>query len=111
MKIENYTPHPVNVYGHASVEGGPIFSYPPSGRVARVETIELGTQQGPDVWYELVEYGHLEGLPIREAGTLYIVSLVAALAAKGRDDLLAPYIEVRNGSGTVIGCRYLQKVC
>lgn len=29
----------------------------------------------------------------------------------GRDDLLAPYVEVRNEAGTVIGCRYLQRVC
>jgi hypothetical protein len=25
--------------------------------------------------------------------------------------LLAPYVEVRNEEGTMIGCRYLQKVC
>ena len=34
-----------------------------------------------------------------------------ALAARGRDDLLAPYVEVRNAEGTMIGCRYLQRVC
>lgn len=33
------------------------------------------------------------------------------LAVRGRDDLLAPYVEVRNEPGTMIGCRYLQKVC
>jgi hypothetical protein len=114
MKIVNYTPHDINVYGSSQtpLEDGPIFTYPKSGKVARPATIELGTMQGPDVWYELVEYGRLDGLPPRdEPGTLYIVSLVCALAARERDDLLAPYIEVRNDKGTIIGCRYLQKVC
>lgn len=74
-------------------------------------SIELGTQFHPEGPHELVEYGKLDGLPPQQKGITYIVSLVAALAARGRDDLLAPYVEVRNEAGTVIGCRYLQKVC
>lgn len=109
--LVNLTPHPINLYENNSVEDGPKEVIPPSGTVVRVATIDLGTQLGAAGTYELVEYGHLDGLPPKQEGTVYIVSLVAALAARGRDDLLAPYVEVRNESGTMIGCRYLQRVC
>lgn len=59
----------------------------------------------------MVEYGHIHALPQPAADTDYVVSLVVALAARGRDDLLAPYLEVRNESGTMVGCRFLQRVC
>lgn len=111
MSLVNLTPHPVNLYGNRDVAEGPKEVIPPSGTVVRVATIELGTQLGAAGSYELVQYGHLDGLPPRKEGTVYIVSLVAALAARGRDDLLAPYVEVRNESGTMIGCRFLQRVC
>jgi hypothetical protein len=108
----NLTPHPINRYGNRSIEDGPAEVFPPSGTVARVATIELGTGTSRSgAVYEMVEYGRLEGLPSKQDGTEYIVSLVCALAARGRDDLLAPYEEVRNGQGTMIGCRYLQRVC
>jgi hypothetical protein len=112
MEIINLTPHDIDVYGFSlNPVDGPMFTYPASGKVARIAVIELGTQQGPDVWYEMVQYGHLEGLPPKEEGKKYIVSLVCALAVRGRDDILAPYIEVRNEKGTMVGCRYLQMVC
>lgn len=118
MKIINLTPHAIDVYGNRKVEDGPWISYPPSGQIARVAHIGLGTQiidefndSSDPVYYELVEYGRLDGVPPKEAGTVYLVSLVAALAARGRDDLLAPYEEVRNDAGQMIGCRYLQRVC
>ena len=111
MPLVNLTPHPIAIYGNRTIEEGPAEVIPPSGTVVRVATIELGTQAGKSCSYELVEYGHLDGLPARQDGTTYVVSLVAALAARGRDDLLAPYAEVRNESGTMIGCRYLQRVC
>lgn len=106
----NLTPHPIHLYGNNDRAAGPIESIPPSGNVARVATIDLGTQRGKTVTYELVEYGHVHDLPQPIEGTVYIVSLVVALACR-RDDLLAPYVEVRNDDGTMIGCRYLQKVC
>ena len=102
----NLTPHPINIYGSNSVEDGPVEVIPPSGTVTRLATIELGTNNG----YEMVEYGHAHDLPPKQDGTYCIVSLVVALAVH-RDDLLAPYVEVRNEAGTMIGCRYLQKVC
>lgn len=109
--LVNLTPHPINLYGNRAVEDGPERVIEPSGTVARVATIELGTQIDDSCTYEFVEYGRLNDLPPRQDGTTYIVSLVCALAARGRNDLLAPYVEVRNEAGTMIGCRYLQKVC
>lgn len=117
MDIINLTPHSIDVYGEHTVEDGAQRSFPASGMVARVVTMELGTQRiggfnTSPIVYEMVEYGRLEGVPnLPQPGVLYIVSLVAALAARGRDDLLAPYKEVRNAAGQMIGCRYLQKVC
>lgn len=109
--LVNLTPHPISIYGNRALEEGPSEVIPPSGSVARVATIDLGTQLGKACSYELVEYGHVHDLPPKQDGTEYVVSLVVALAARGRDDLLAPYVEVRNEQGTMIGCRYLQRVC
>ena len=110
MTLVNLTPHPISIYGNNPVEDGPREVIPPSGTVARIATIDLGTQVSGTAVYELVEYGHAHDLPPKLDGTDYIVSLVVALACH-RDDLLAPYVEVRNEQGTMIGCRYLQKVC
>jgi hypothetical protein len=109
--IINLTPHPVAIYGNRTLEEGPREVIPPSGTVARVATIDLGTQPGRSGSYELVEYGHVHDLPEAAPDKHYLVSLVVALAARGRDDLLAPYVEVRNAEGMTVGCRYLQKVC
>ena len=76
-------------------------------------TIELGTSLSNHSGrqYELVEYGRVHDLPQPAAGTDYVVSLLVALAARHRDDLLAPFLEIRNAEGTMIGCRFLQRVC
>lgn len=113
MPLVNLTPHPVAIYGpERTIADGPAEVIPPSGTVARVAVIELGTNLSrySGRSYELVEYGHVHDLPPREPETDYIVSLVVALACH-RDDLLAPFVEVRNGEGTMVGCRFLQRVC
>jgi hypothetical protein len=109
--LVNLTPHPIAIYRDRTVEDGPAEVIPPSGTVTRIATIELGTNYGNNSVYELVEYGHAHDLPQPEPGTDYIVSLVVALSVRGRNDLLAPYLEVRNEQGTMIGCRFLQRVC
>jgi hypothetical protein len=110
--LVNLTPHPIAIYGHNSLTDGPAEVIPPSGTVARIATIELGTNLSANSGrnYELVEYGRAHDLPPPEPGTDYIVSLVVALACH-RDDLLAPFVEVRNDEGTMVGCRFLQRVC
>lgn len=116
QRLVNLTPDDISLYGQNSVEEGPQRIIQASGQVARLVTIERGTMRTggfntPPIVCKAVEYGDLENLPSLESGTFYIVSLVCALASCGRTDLLAPYIEVRNDKGTMIGCRYLQKVC
>ncbi|MFF2852707.1 hypothetical protein ACFVT5_41400 [Streptomyces sp. NPDC058001] len=110
--ILNLTPHPIRLYA-AEREDGIDDLEPhlrkviePEGTPARLAMIELGTQ-GDSI--ELVEYGHAHDLPPKRDGYRYVVSLVVALSLvpRGRDDLLVPYREVRNASGTVIGCRQL----
>lgn len=103
---------------------------------ARIGEIELGTVMrvplgsGPAISplteaadtipVEYVEYcahgGLVHPLPRPQQGTWLIVSLVVAMQQtyvyqhpKGRADLLVPYREVRNLSGTVIGCRQLAR--
>jgi hypothetical protein len=109
----NLTPYPVNIYGNRELAEGPDEVIEPSGTVARVAQIELGTNWShrSGVAYEYVQYGHVHDLPQPRPDADYIVSLVVALAARGRDDLLAPFVEVRNDEGTMVGCRYLQRVC
>lgn len=112
--LVNLTPHPIAIYGpEHTLEEGPRDVIPPSGIVARLAMIELGTQPvgNGGYPYELVEYGQVHDLPPKVLGTDYIVSLVVALVAVHRDDLLAPFVEVRNAEGTMVGCRFLQKVC
>jgi hypothetical protein len=109
MTLVNLTPHPIAVYGNRTIDEGPKDIIPPSGTVARLATYELGTHVSDTAVYELVEYGHAHDLPPKQPGTWYIVSLVVALAVH-RGDLLAPFVEVRNAEGTMIGCRYLQQV-
>lgn len=111
--LVNLTPHPIAIYGNRPAEDGPEEVIPPSGTVVRIATVDLGTNLSAHSGrsYELVEYGHAHDLPQPAAGTDYVVSLVVALAMRGRGDLLAPYLEVRNEQGTMIGCRFLQRVC
>jgi hypothetical protein len=109
--ILNLTPHPIRLYSNEREDGMDDLDahlrkvIEPEATPARLAMIELGTQGGG---IELVEYGHAHDLPPKRDGVRYIVSLVVALAlADRRSDLLVPYREVRNASGTVIGCRQL----
>ena len=108
--ILNLTPHPIRLYAGEREDGiDDLEPYlreviPPEPTPARLATIELGG----GIAFEMVEFGHAQNLPPKRDGVQYIVSLVVALAlADRRSDLLVPYREVRNASGTVIGCRAL----
>lgn len=120
--LVNLTPHPIRIYGFDApdrFEPGdhePQFVIEPSGDVARLGEIDLGTQylRNCEVPVEYVQYGHAAGLPesVKVAGsytTWYVVSLALALGLPHRGDLLVPWREVRNLDGTVIGCRVLAR--
>ncbi|MBP8538576.1 hypothetical protein [Streptomyces sp. MK37H] len=110
--ILNLTPHPIRLYDIEREDGiddlDPHLRHviEPEDKPARLATIELGTQADG---IELVEFGHRAEVPRQQDGVRYVVSLVVALALvpQGRSDLLVPYREVRNSTGTVIGCRQL----
>lgn len=115
--IVNLTPHSIRIYHPntpdriADVAHGLLHLIPPSGTVARLATIDLGTWYSIDgVPIEGVEYGHAHDLPPKQEGVHYVVSLALALGQPHRDDLLVPYSEVRNTDGTVVGCRLLALV-
>jgi hypothetical protein len=122
MSLVNLTPHPIRIYKPDTPakipdpSEGLITEIPPSGEVARLATIDLGTwgsaiYDGHGIPVEGVEYGHPVGLPEKTGEDVrYIVSLAFALAIHGRDDLLVPYGEVRNMEGVMLGCKLLARV-
>lgn len=112
--ILNLTPHPIRVYapdrpdGIDDIEPGLRQVIDPEPAPARLSMLPLSSEYRDGIPVELVEYGHAEHIPSPADGVSYVVSLPVALAlAPRRDDLLVPYREVRNASGTVIGCRQL----
>lgn len=112
--ILNLTPHPIRLYnddrpdGLDDLEPGLRLVIEAEATAARLGMIPLITEYRDGIPVELVEYGHAEGIPRPRDGVSYVVSLPVALAlAPRRNDLLVPYREVRNASGTVIGCRQL----
>ncbi|MFI5685918.1 hypothetical protein [Streptomyces sp. NPDC051636] len=112
--IINLTPHPIRLYaldrpdGLDDLEPGLLRVIEPERTPARLGMVPLSTEYREGVPVELVEYGHAEEIPAARKGTSLVVSLPVALAlAPRRSDLLVPYREVRNSTGTVIGCRQL----
>jgi hypothetical protein len=112
--ILNLTPHPIRLYadgrpdGIDDLEPGLLRVIAPEPHPARLGMVPLSSEFRDGIPVELVEYGHAEKLPHPVDGVSCVVSLPVALAmAPRRNDLLVPYREVRNASGTVIGCRQL----
>lgn len=111
-RFVNLTPHEVFLVPAA---GGELH-VPPSGSLARcdterrvVDTIEV---EGVRIPITMVMLGEIEGLPAPEEGTIYIVSLHAALRAArdGRvDDILVSDETIRDEKGRIIGCRSLAR--
>lgn len=111
MRIVNLTPHPITL-----IRGGRSVTILPSGQVARcvemtvpVGVVAVDGLDGDDVPLVARQYGPLEGLPAPQAGTVYVVSALAAQAAwaTGRTDVVAPADLVRDHEGRVIGATAL----
>lgn len=124
----NKTPHPIHIYSHETPDRGATAeqlaagfraTIAPDGAPARLGMIELGTWHYEDVWIneqpvgvgiEAVEYRHVNCLPEPTPNVRYIVSLPVALACAGyREDLVSPYLDVRDTNGTVLGCKMLAR--
>lgn len=113
--ILNLTPHLIRIYGFdvpdrfALGAHEPQWLIEPSGTVARIGEIELGTQHIGGMPVAYIEYSRTNGLPDHTEGTWCVVSLALALALPKRPDLLVPWREIRNPEGTTIGCRLLAR--
>lgn len=114
--ILNFTPHPIRIYtadrpdGIDDLEPGLRLVIEPEDTPARLSMVAAArrAEVRDGVPVETIEYGHAYGLPDPHDGISCVVSLPVALALiPHRADLLVPYREVRNSSGTVIGCRQL----
>ena len=121
MKLVNLTPHPVRLYKADTpdqvedLDDGVVKVLEPSGELARLSESVIGedavlADEGVEIPVSTVSYAEVEGLPAPQEGVAYVVPLMTALAAAGRDDLLVPYEQVRNQEGTVVGCRRLGRV-
>jgi hypothetical protein len=104
MQYVNLTPHAVTIL---DADGSTAATYPATGQAARITTEAIGT--AGDV--TTVRYGRLAGLASPAKDTTYIVSLVCLLALQGtRADVVAPWGEVRDDNGRIIGCRGLHRL-
>lgn len=121
MSLVNLTPHPVRIYKEDTpdqvedLDDGVMTVLEPSGTLARLSESVIGedavfTDEGVEIPISAVSYAKVEGLPAPQQGVFYVVPLMTALAAAERDDLLVPYEQVRNGEGTVVGCRRFGRV-
>jgi len=110
-KVVNLTAHPVVVLDHEDV---PLANFKPSGSVARlVEEATVGEPLHLDIGnipMRMVRYGHVDGLPEPDTSTVYIVSLVTAMTATDRNDVICPHGEVRDHNGRIIGVRGFARI-
>ena len=106
FEVVNLTPHVVRVL-REDVE---VASFPSEGfaRVSErpVAHSVLQTTAGTVPTVSLRYGDEVDGLPPPRPGTLFVVSRIVAAAVE-REDLLFPADEVRDPSGTIIGCSRL----
>lgn len=83
----------------------------PSAGVARAASTRtcVGTVEadGISIPVNATSFGEVVGLPDLQPGVGYIVSVLTAQAAKGRDDIFVTDDAVRDAEGRIIGCRAL----
>lgn len=131
-KVVNLTPHQINFILPYHIEIGKdefgtpeyvteerVYSIEPSGTVARCrverQNIDSFILEDVDDWDITVpitktKFGEVEGLPVPEEGTIYIVSNLVAQAVPHREDVFFPDDVVRDENGNIIGCRALGKI-
>ncbi len=111
MQFINLTPHTVVIY-----ENGRISNALPSAGNARVTVLPEQPEMIDGIpVLPPVQYGDVTGLPDSQPHTLYIVSLVVAIAMtdSGRRDLVIPAWDpsnvIRNAEGHIIGVKALRR--
>jgi hypothetical protein len=113
MRIVNLTPHSINLHGtdaNSPLLAALVVNVPPSGTVARLavsrKPIASVTFNGVKIGICQSSFGDITGLPIPEAGTVFVVSAMVAEAAK-RADVFSPGELVRDEVGVVVGANGL----
>jgi hypothetical protein len=105
MRFINLTPHTLNVFDE---EGkAQVAEIPPSGTVARVDTVYKGVGTVDNIPLFESVYGEVKNLPTPDGETMYIVSTPLRLACPERGDLASPGELLRNDEGQPIGCKGL----
>ena len=103
MRVVNLTPHKITLIDEKNNKK----EYLPSGKIARVVTMDrwVYTIDGFPVYKG--EPRRVENLPEEENGFWYIVSLQVLQHCKDREDLLSPDTSraVRDEEGNIIGVR------
>ena len=99
----------VNLTGHVINDAMSMMTYPPEKlKVARCSYNKVPVAQTEDggIIYEF-QYTSISGLPEPIEGVKYIVSapVLNASIAEGRTDCIAVNDVIRDGSGTVKGCK------
>jgi len=106
MKIINLTPHAVTINK---------VTFPPSGQIARVATINTLSGNGPIILDNTIipvftqSCGEVYGLPEPEfsalnGSTFFLVSSMVRLAVPSRLDVISPGDLIRDFAGQPIGC-------
>lgn len=107
MKIINLTPHDVVI----RLDDGTEKAFPAIGEMARVNTTAEVVEEVDGIPIVSQSFGEIEGLPEKEKGTLYIVSLVTRQAAQelGRTDVISPDTSpagaIRDEQGRIVAVR------
>ena len=113
VKLVNKTPHQVTL---VLEDGGKIVLDPvmPIPRVSShnvvTATYAITDDNGVEhtITREAPVFGEVVDLPEPQEGTIYVVSMLVAARAVGRNDLVSPGRQLRNEAGQVIGCAGLQ---
>ena len=107
MTLINLTPNAISILDEAN---NPVLVLPSAGvaRAASTRTC-VGTveTEGISIPVNATSFGEVVGLPDLQPGVGYIVSVLTAQAAKGRDDIFVTDDAVRDAEGRIIGCRAL----
>ena len=113
MELINKTPHPVVLVleDGAKITLEPVMPTPrvsSSSVVTATYTITDGNGIEHEIVREAPVFGEVVDLPEPQEGVLYVVSMLVAARAVGRNDLVSPGRQLRNEAGQVIGCAGLQ---
>lgn len=99
----NLTPHTIRFID----SNGEVIHEVPSSGIARAEQRRIPICTINGIAVNKTEYGEVIGLPEPVEGTIYIVSVLTAQAARGRSDVYIVDDLVRDSAGRIIGCRGL----